>query len=65
MGKYTIHNYTVSQDYKENMSLDEILSHFARVLFNENFITINTLYDKESGELFKRLSVSISKEEYE
>lgn len=65
MGYSTIHTYTVSNDYDEHMTLDEMLAHFARILFNEDFITINTLYDKESGEVFKRLSVSISKETQE
>lgn len=64
MNSYTIKSYTVSQEYYEDISLNDALSLFADLLFKEGFININTLYDKESGKIYRKLSIDVSKNEY-
>lgn len=65
MKSYIIKSYTVSQKYSEDISLNDSLALFADLLFKEGFININTLYDKETGKLYRKLSIDVSKNEYE
>ena len=55
----------MSMDYWEDESLNDALKDFANRMFEEDFITVQTLYDKETGKLFRKLSVSVNKKEYE
>ena len=54
---------TASQKFGENYKLSEILAEFAQGLFEEGLIKISTGYDKETGKLYKELSVKLIKEE--
>jgi hypothetical protein len=54
---------TASQQFDENYKLSEILAAFAQGLFEEGLIKISTGYDKETGKLYKELSVKLIKEE--
>ena len=64
MRSFTIENYTAECDYSEDTSLDEALKKFADFLFKEGLIDVNILYDKETGELFRRLTIDVNKKEY-
>lgn len=63
MKGYVERTYTMSMDYWENTSLDDALKDFADRMFQEEFITVQTMYDKETGKLFRRLSVNVNKKE--
>ena len=64
MDAYTIKSYNVECNYSEDKTLNVALSEFADFLFKEGFINVNTLYDKESGELYRKLSINVNKKEY-
>lgn len=53
----------MSMDYWEDESLNDALKDFVDKMFQEDFITVQTMYDKETGKLFRRLSVNVSKKE--
>lgn len=53
----------MSMDYWEDESLDDALKDFANRMFEEEFITVQTMYDKETGKLYRRLSVNVNKKE--
>ena len=63
MESYVERNYTMSMDYWEDESLNDALKDFANRMFEEDFIIVQTMYDKESGKLFRRLSVNVNKKE--
>lgn len=63
MKSYVERNYTMSMDYWEDESLSDALKDFADRMFQEEFITVQTMYDKETGKLFRRLSVNVNKKE--
>lgn len=63
MESYVERNYTMSMDYWEDESLNDALKDFANRMFEEDFIIVQTMYDKESGKLYRRLSVSVNKKE--
>lgn len=63
MESYVERNYTMSMDYWEDESLNDALKDFGDRMFQEDFIKVQTLYDKETGRLFRRLSVSVNKKE--
>lgn len=63
MKSYVERNYTMSMDYWEEESLDDALNDFANRMFVEDFITVQTMYDKDTGKLYRRLSVSVNKKE--
>lgn len=63
MESYVERNYTMSMDYWEDESLNGALKDFVNRMFQEDFIQVQTLYDKETGRLFRRLSVSVNKKE--
>ena len=64
MNAYTIKSYNVECNYSEDKTLNESLKEFADFLFKEGLIDVNTLYDKETGELFRRLSIDVNKKVY-
>ena len=63
MESYVVKTYTMSTDYWEDESLEDALKDFANRMFEEDFITVQTLYDKETGKLFRKLSVTVNKKE--
>ena len=63
MGSYTREVLTATQKFGENDKLSEILAEFAQGLFEEGLIKISTGYNKETGKLYKELSVKLIKEE--
>ena len=63
MKSYVERNYTMSMDYWEDESLNDALKDFVDKMFQEDFITVQIMYDKETGKLFRRLSVNVSKKE--
>jgi hypothetical protein len=62
MGSYTREIITATQKFNENDKLREMLADFAESLFKDGLIHLSTRYDKETGEIFKVLSVQIVKE---
>lgn len=62
MGSYTREIITATQKFDENAKLSEMLADFAKELFAEGLIKLSTLYDKETGEIYKELSTQIVKE---
>ena len=65
MGSYTIKSYNVECNYSEDKTLNDAFKEFADFLFKEGFINVNTLYDKESGQIYRKLSIDVNKKEYE
>lgn len=63
MESYTRKIVTATQKFDENNKLSEMLAYFAQGLFEEGLIKISTGYDKETGKLYKELSVKLIKEE--
>ena len=63
MESYVVKTYTMSMDYWEDESLNDSLKDFANRMFEEDFINVQTLYDKETGKLFRKLSVTVNKKE--
>jgi hypothetical protein len=63
MGSYTREIITATQNFNENDKLREMLADFAQGLFEEGLIQLSTRYHKETGEIFKELSMKIVKEE--
>ena len=64
MNAYTIKSYNVECNYSEDKTLNDALTEFADFLFKEGFISVNTLYDKETGELYRKLSIDVNKKVY-
>lgn len=62
MGSYTREIITATQNFDENDKLREMLADFAESLFKEGLIQLSTRYHKETGEIFKVLSMQIVKE---
>lgn len=62
MGSYTREIITASQKFPENMKISEMLTDFAKSLFEEGLIKISTRYDAETGEIYKQLSTKLVKE---
>lgn len=62
MGSYTREILTATQKFDENAKLSEMLADFAKELFEEGLIKISTRYDKETGEIYKELSVKLVRE---
>ena len=65
MEAYTIKSYNIERNYSEDQSLNESLKEFADFMFKEGFISVNTLYDKETGKLYRRLTIDVNKKVYE
>ena len=63
MESYVVKTYTMSMDYWEDESLEDALKDFANRMFQEDLISVHTLYDNETGRLFRRLSVNANKKE--
>ena len=64
MGAFTIKSYNVECMFDEDKSLNTALAEFADCLFKEGFINVNTLYDKDTGEIYRKLSIDVNKKEY-
>ena len=64
MKAFKVKTYTVECNYEENMSLNEAIHSFSEFLFKEGLIDVNTLYDKETGELYRKLSIEVNKKVY-
>lgn len=62
MGSYTREIITATQKFDENDRLSEMLADFAQALFEEGLIQLSTLYDKETGEIYKELSAKLMRE---
>ena len=62
MESYTREIITASQKFEENAKLSEMLADFAKELFEEGLIKISTSYDKDTGEIYKELSVKLMRE---
>ena len=63
MGSYVIKTCTVSASFDEEVSLNSALSDFSKMLFEEGFVNVQTLYNKETGRLYRELSISANKKE--
>ena len=63
MESFTRETLTVTQQFEENDKLSEILAAFAQWLFEEGLIQLSTRYDKETGNIYKELSVKMIREE--
>lgn len=62
MGSYTREIITATQKFDENDKLSEMLADFAKELFAEGLIQLSTLYDKETGNIYKELSAKLIRE---
>lgn len=62
MESYTREIITASQRYPENTKISEMLTGFAKSLFEEALIKISTRYDAETGKVYKQLSTKLVKE---
>ena len=63
MESYTREILTATQRFNENDKLSEMLAEFAQGLFEEGLIKISTGYNKETGNIYKELSIKLIKEE--
>lgn len=64
MGSYKVETATISCDYPEDVKLNEAIAMFANSLWEEGFLNIATKYDKETGKIFRELSISANKNVY-
>lgn len=62
MGSYTREIITATQKFDENDRLSKMLADFAKELFEEGLIQLSTLYDKETGKIYKELSAKLMRE---
>jgi hypothetical protein len=63
MESYVMKTCTVSASFDEEVNLNSALSDFSKALFEEGFVNVQTLYDKETGRLYRELSISVNKKE--
>lgn len=63
MESYTREILTATKRFDENDKLSEMLAKFAQDLFEEGLIKISTIYDKETGKIYKELSTKLIREE--
>lgn len=63
MESYVLNTSTISASFDEEVDLNTALSDFSKVLFEEGFVNVQTLYDKETGKLYRKLSISVNKKE--
>lgn len=63
MENYIISTCTIDATFDEDITLDSACSDFGKMLFQEGFINVNTLYDKETGKLYRKLTISANKKE--
>ena len=63
MESYVLNTSTISASFDEEVDLNQALSDFSKVLFEEGFVNVQTLYDKETGRLYRKLSISVNKKE--
>lgn len=61
MGYYEVQSATISCDYPESIDLNEAIAMFADALFKEGYLNVSTKYNKETGELYRELSISANK----
>lgn len=64
MESYVLNTSTISASFDEEVTLNSALADFSKVLFEEGFVNVQTLYDKETGKLYRKLSISVNKKEY-
>lgn len=64
MESYVLNTSTISASFDEEVNLNRALSDFSKVLFEEGFVNVQTLYDKETGKVYRKLSISVNKKEY-
>lgn len=62
MESFTREILTATQKFGENDKLSEMLTEFAKELFEEGLIKISTRYDKDTGEIYKELSAKMIRE---
>jgi hypothetical protein len=62
MGILTKTSYDIECKYNEEIDLTTALEEFGKFLFKEGFIEVHTSYDKETGQLYRKLSISANKE---
>lgn len=63
MESYVLNTSTISASFDEEVDLNRALSDFSKVLFEEGFVDVRTFYDKETGRLYRKLSISVNKKE--
>ena len=56
--------YEVTKTFDEETELSDALSDFGKMLFKMGCVNVHTLYDKETGRLYRKLSISVNKKEY-
>lgn len=65
MRSYKIQSATICCNYSEDIELNEAIAMFADVLWKEGFLNISTKYDKETGKIFRELSIDANKKNYD
>lgn len=65
MGSYKVQTATISCNYSEDVGLNEAIAMFAESLWEEGFLNVAIKYDKETGEIFRELSISANKNIYD
>lgn len=65
MGSYKVETATISCNYSEDVELNEAIAMFAKSLWEEGFLNVSTKYDKETGEIFRELSINANKKVYD
>lgn len=64
MDSYVLNTSTISASFDEDVTLNSALADFSKVLFEEGFVNVQTLYNKETGRIYRELSISVNKKEY-
>ena len=65
MGSYTVQTSTISCNYSEDVELNEAIAMFAKALWEEGFLNVSVKYDKETGKIFRELSINANKKNYD
>lgn len=63
MESYVLNTSTISASFDAKVTLNSALADFSKLLFEEGFVNVQTLYDKETGRLYRKLSISVNKKE--
>lgn len=61
MKTYSINSYDVNCTYDCCNEMDNCLLDFAKILFKEGFISVSTVYDKESDAMKYEYTISANK----
>lgn len=65
MNSYKVQTSTISCEYPENVELNKAIAMFAKSLWEEGFLNVSIKYNKETGEIFRELSINANKKIYD